>query len=553
MNAQPPQNPSSILASILRDAAPRLDQEPRATPTVLFNGLRNAGWDEERILSSLHFGGAPALRLRHAQPAGRGGSWAARHVGLITGVRLGPADNALFSWSDTGEVIRWPLVDGGPAFAIHAHSGAVTQCRLLPHSPSATEAKPMLLTAGVDRCARLWNAETGELRAEMTGHEGAVLCLAVSSTGDRALTGSADGTLWLWNLEHGTLMAVLTGHTAAVTACSFVSGATGPDAVEIVSAASDGSLVGWGNRRVVRQFKGHTAGVTSMVVAPVGDALVTTAHDCTVRVWTLSSGVERHVLSGHILGVSGCRVGGSRPPTIVSWSLDRSIRQWNLESGQSIGEPMRHDGAVEGCAPIFPSRLLSWSADATLRLWDQRSGAEVARAEEKSPFQAGDWDDRCAVATARGTLRIWNNDLTPQQTLCSAETRLTVVQPLNRVPGGFWTDTNAILVAGSATEIDIANGEQRQLPLDPGAMVSHLEGPQSSVNLAVSTTRLTGAALAGNGTRMLMWSNAAVFSVDLSFRGPIRRMEPLQNHRGCGRDGGRRARHTLAGGETLGL
>jgi WD40 repeat protein len=89
------------------------------------------------------------------------------------------------------------------------------------------------------------------------------------------------------------------------------------------------------------------------------------------------------------------------------------------------------------------------------------------------------------------------------------------------VPGGFWTGTNAIVVAGTVTEIDIATGEQRQLPLGEGPASdagANLESPPSAVNLAVSTHSLTGAALAENGneTRLLLWSNATVFAVDLS-------------------------------------
>ena len=76
----------------------------------------------------------------------------------------------------------------------------------------------------------------------------------------------------------------------------------------MLSGAANGSVIYWRDRNVSHRFTGHTARINSLVVQASLDTLVTAAGDCTLRTWTLSSALERRVLSGHVLGVSGCTV-----------------------------------------------------------------------------------------------------------------------------------------------------------------------------------------------------------------------------------------------------
>ena len=63
---------------------------------------------------------------------------------------------------------------------------------------------------------------------------------------------------------------------------------------------------------------------------------------------------------------------------ILSWSYDNTLRLWDAATGAAIGEPLRHEGRVDG-AVYSPDgeRILSWSGDKTLRLWDAATGAAI--------------------------------------------------------------------------------------------------------------------------------------------------------------------------------
>jgi len=55
----------------------------------------------------------------------------------------------------------------------------------------------------------------------------------------------------------------------------------------------------------------------------------------------------------------------------VSWSYDRTLRLWDVATGQQIGPAMKHDNSVSGAVLTKDeTRILSWSDDHTLRLWD---------------------------------------------------------------------------------------------------------------------------------------------------------------------------------------
>ena len=57
---------------------------------------------------------------------------------------------------------------------------------------------------------------------------------------------------------------------------------------------------------------------------------------------------------------------------IVSGSCDMTIRLWNTETGQPIGQPLTGHEATVTSVAFSPdgSRIVSGSYDGTVRIWD---------------------------------------------------------------------------------------------------------------------------------------------------------------------------------------
>jgi WD40 repeat protein len=117
------------------------------------------------------------------------------------------------------------------------------------------------------------------------------------------------------------------------------------------------------------------------VYSPDGKRILSWSFDKTLRLWDAATGAAigvpmRHegAVGGALFAPDGYRIlswssDAYTPPDV--WVSDKTLRLWDAATGAAIGEPMRHEGGVNG-AVYSPDgkRILSWSFDKTLRLWD---------------------------------------------------------------------------------------------------------------------------------------------------------------------------------------
>ncbi|KAG8752022.1 POC1 centriolar protein A [Serendipita sp. 396] len=128
-----------------------------------------------------------------------------------------------------------------------------------------------------------------------------------------------------------------------------------------------------------REWQGHTSYVISVVFSPDGRWIVSGSWDKTIRLWDAETGQSLgEPLRGHTRAVTsvGFSPDGRR---IVSGSWDETICLWDAETGQSLGEPLRgHTQAVTsvGFSPDG-RRIVSGSEDMTIRLWDAETGQSL--------------------------------------------------------------------------------------------------------------------------------------------------------------------------------
>ena len=75
--------------------------------------------------------------------------------------------------------------------------------------------------------------------------------------------------------------------------------------------------------------------MTGVAITPDGRRAVSASEDKTLRVWDLESGQSIRTLEGHSSRVTGVAItpDGRRA---VSASDDKTLRVWDLESGQSL-------------------------------------------------------------------------------------------------------------------------------------------------------------------------------------------------------------------------
>ena len=145
-----------------------------------------------------------------------------------------------------------------------------------------------------DGTVRVWDLDTGQQQAELTGHNGRVHAVAVSADGRRAVSGGDDGTVRVWDLDTGQQQAELTGHKGRVHAV-----AVSADGRRTVTGADDSTVRAWDLEKGV-EFAFFTADseITELAVTPAGTRVI--AGTSTGQV--------------HLLELCGYEYASSQPP-----------------------------------------------------------------------------------------------------------------------------------------------------------------------------------------------------------------------------------------------
>jgi WD40 repeat protein len=140
-------------------------------------------------------------------------------------------------------------------------------------------------------------------------------------------------------------------------------------------ATLNGVMRGSSARVEVRD--GHSGAVTCCAFSPDGTRVASGSADRSLRVWDVQSGECLGDMRGHRGGLFACAFSpdGSR---LITASDDRTLRLWNLQSGESLLELRGHNGSILGCA-FSPdgTRVASASKDGTARVWDISAGTHT--------------------------------------------------------------------------------------------------------------------------------------------------------------------------------
>src|SRR5262249_38735131 len=129
-------------------------------------------------------------------------------------------------------------------------------------------------TVSPDKSGRLWSAATGQLLAELKGHDSSCISLAWSPDGKTVAVGQIDATICLYDSK-GALQKKVTGLKNQVTALAFT-----PDSQRLLFTG-----VGWGagnenefgsaildvaTGKIVVNFSGHKNTVMHGTISPNG-------------------------------------------------------------------------------------------------------------------------------------------------------------------------------------------------------------------------------------------------------------------------------------------
>jgi serine/threonine protein kinase len=134
---------------------------------------------------------------------------------------------------------------------------------------------------------------------------------------------------------------------------------------------------GQGAWACVGQLQGHQSWVTTVAFNPRTPTLVSGSLDDTIKVWNLQTGTLMFTLQGHPRGVNGVTI-SAKGQVLVSCGDDETVRVWNLTAGRRLHTLKGHMRDVTSVAIGHQGWLLaSGSKDKTINLWKLDKGTLI--------------------------------------------------------------------------------------------------------------------------------------------------------------------------------
>lgn len=288
----------------------------------------------------------------------------------------------------------------------------------------------LFATASFDGTAAVWEYSGGlfECLATLEGHESEVKSVAWNADSTLLATCSRDKSVWIWEIPSQggggvgpsdfECLAVLQGHTQDVKMVrwhphqNWLVSASYDDTIK-VWAAEDPSEADWGCVQTINAAgsSGHTDTVWSLCFDALGNHLVSTSDDLTLKIWDTScepgearpqpgNGAETASAKGwrHLCTVSGQHdrsvfsADWSRTNNLIATgSGDDAIRIFrpNLSAMAMQGGNMGEDPAVE----LLLTKRQAHSTDVNCVQWHPKDGTVLASAGDDEVVRIWSFQD----------------------------------------------------------------------------------------------------------------------------------------------------------------
>jgi WD40 repeat protein len=344
-----------------------------------------------------------------------------RHGAVVTFVQFSPDGQRVVTASRDGTARLWDAASGQAIGEPMQHGGVVTSAQFSPDGQR-------VVTASWNGTARLWDAITGHAIGEPMQHEGVVASAQFSPDGQRVVTASYDGTARVWEAAIGQTMAEPMEHQKDVVSAQF-----SPDGRRVVTASMDGTARLWeaATGKPIGEPMKHGDAVRSAQFSPDGQRIVTASDDSTAQLWAVASGQaigKPMVHKGGRLAEQLIRIVWSAQfspdgKRVVTASFNGEARLWDAESGQSIGEPMKHGGKVWSAQfSLDGQRVVTACGDNlvtyppilsnTARVWDAATGQALSEPMKHDGMvhsaQFSPDGQRVVTASFDKTARVWD-------------------------------------------------------------------------------------------------------------------------------------------------
>jgi WD40 repeat protein len=265
-----------------------------------------------------------------------------------------------------------------------------------------------LASGGTDGIIRLWDVETGQKIAALSGHSNWVRSVNFSTNGRYLVSGSLDSLVKIWSLKKNICERTLRGHQDQVWSAKFaakdllvisvgsdyqakvwlskgdeVATITSPDK-QIIAVTIHGMQAASSNAKTVKIWDFYSKKTVLLITekserirvlafSPDGKVLAGASHDCTIYIWNTITGNLLHTFVGHekqIWSLSFTKNG----QYLISGSAD-VVKMWDWQQENCFRVFLVNGHRIRSIAlhqkdGIEESILAIGSDDGLIKIWD---------------------------------------------------------------------------------------------------------------------------------------------------------------------------------------
>lgn len=228
-----------------------------------------------------------------------------------------------------------------------------------------------IITGSDDKKVKFWNINKAKMTKSLKGHTGSVNSICLTDNTTKLLTASSDKTIKLWDVKevkNKKNIKTFEGHKDSVTCvqCNI-------HASKFASASLDKTIMLWDMHtgKLLSTLEGHKGGVNSIFLTD--HTIVSASADSTVKIYDTRIEKCTRSLIGHVADVT-CLQFDPDTNTLLSGSLDKTIREWDIASGVCTNIIKANESI--NCLYFDQNKIICGSHDKTLKIWN--------RHEEKS-------------------------------------------------------------------------------------------------------------------------------------------------------------------------
>ncbi|XVE71255.1 hypothetical protein DITRI_Ditri10aG0136100 [Diplodiscus trichospermus] len=161
------------------------------------------------------------------------------------------------------------------------------------------------------------------------------------------------------------------GHSGPVYSATF-----SPLGDFILSSSADTTIRLWSTKLNANLvcYKGHNYPVWDVQFSPVGHYFASSSHDRTARIWSMDRIQPLRIMAGHLSDVD-CVQWHANCNYIATGSSDKTVRLWDVQSGECVRIFIGHRSMILSLAMSPDGRYMaSGDEDGTIMMWDLSSG-----------------------------------------------------------------------------------------------------------------------------------------------------------------------------------